>query len=88
MSRAIPAPASDSGSEVGAPTFLLGQNAAGLWIIRDAAGLNAGLFRSREAAIRYVRYACANRNVDIAQLPEGTQLEFPAGHGSPLGRAA
>jgi len=85
MSRTFPAPASDRGSDAGATTFLLGQNAAGLWIIRDLAGLNAGLFRSREAAIRYARYECADRNVDIAQLPDGTQLEFLPGR---LGRAA
>lgn len=85
MSRVTAGPASDRGSDAGAQTFLLGQNAAGRWIIRDAAGLNAGVFRSREAAIRYVRYECADRNVDIAQMPDGTQLEFPPGR---LGRAA
>jgi hypothetical protein len=85
MSRVIAAPASDRGSDAGVQTFLLGQNAAGQWIIRDTAGLNAGLFRSREAAIRYVRYECADRNVDIALMPDGTPLEFLPGH---LDRAA
>lgn len=71
-------------AEPGAQAFLIGQTAAGLWIIRDASGLRAGLFRSREAAVRYVRHECADRNVAIAPLPDGADLEFPPR----LGRAA
>ena len=88
MSKALAAPAFAQGTDAGTHAFLLGQNAAGLWIIRDADGMNAGVFRSREAAIRYVRTECADRKVDIATAPDG-QLEFlPAAAGSHYGRAA
>src|SRR5262249_13217399 len=35
--------------------FLLGQNARGMWIIRESTGQKAGMFRSREAALRFAR---------------------------------
>ena len=38
-----------------APYFLLGLNAAGHWVIRETTGRKAGLFRTREGAIKYVR---------------------------------
>ena len=35
--------------------FLLGQNARGLWVIRENSGKKAGVFVSREAALRFAR---------------------------------
>jgi len=48
--RGGPAPGSS-----GQGCFLLGQNARGLWVLRESRGGMAGLFVSREAALRFAR---------------------------------
>jgi hypothetical protein len=37
------------------PYFLLGLNSEGVWVVRDTAGRRAGLFKTREAAIKFAR---------------------------------
>jgi hypothetical protein len=34
------------------PALLVGQNRAGLWVVRDPLGLRGGLFSSRDEALR------------------------------------
>ena len=58
-----------------APYFLLGLNAAGCWVIRETSGRRAGLFSSREAAIRYARDESPDGNFTILHQPEGLELE-------------
>jgi hypothetical protein len=55
--------------------FLLGLNAAGLWVIRATTGRKAGLFRTREAAIKYARDESPHGNFTILLRPEGLELE-------------
>ncbi len=57
-----------------APYFLLGRNAAGAWVIRETTGRRAGLFRTRDAAIKYARDESVDGNFTILHRPEG--LEF------------
>jgi hypothetical protein len=66
-----------------APYFLLGRNAAGSWVIRETTGRRAGLFRSREAAIKYARDETADGNFTILDQPDGLDLEQ-----QPFNRAA
>lgn len=58
-----------------APYFLLGQNAAGAWAIRETTGRRAGVFRTREAAIKYARDESPSGNFTILYQPEGLELE-------------
>jgi len=60
-----------------APYFLLGVNAQGAWVIRETTGRRAGLFRTREAAIKYARDESPNGNFTILYRPEGLELESP-----------
>jgi hypothetical protein len=58
-----------------APYFLLGLNTAGVWVIRETTGRRAGLFRSREAAIKYARDESPGGNFTILHRPEGLELD-------------
>jgi hypothetical protein len=58
-----------------APFFLLGCNASGYWVIRETSGRRAGLFRTREAALKYARGESPNGNFTILHQPDGLELE-------------
>jgi hypothetical protein len=58
-----------------ASQFLLGLNAAGAWVIREITGKRAGLFRTREAAIKYARSESTSGDFTILHRPEGLELE-------------
>ena len=60
-----------------APLFLLGLNASGSWVIRESTGRRAGLFRTREAAIRYARDESPDGKFTILHRPDGLELEAP-----------
>ena len=66
------------------PYFLLGQDLAGSWVIRETTGRKAGLFRSREAAIKFARDESTGGNFTILYQPAGLELE----EGAQLKRAA
>lgn len=57
-----------------APYFLLGLNAVGAWVIRETTGRRAGLFRSREAAIKFARDESPDGNFTILHQPDGLEL--------------
>ena len=58
--------------------FLLGQNAQGLWVIRECAGAKAGLFLTREAALRFARLECFEDDYAVIQLSEGLEFDYAA----------
>lgn len=60
-----------------APYFLLGRNSRGVWVIRETTGRRAGLFRTRESAIKYAREESLDGNFTILHRPEGLELDFP-----------
>jgi hypothetical protein len=60
-----------------APFFLLGRNAAGNWVIRETTGRRAGLFRTREAAIKYARDESWDGNFTIVDQLDGLEFEQP-----------
>jgi hypothetical protein len=55
--------------------FLLGLNCDGVWVIRETSGRRAGLFRSREAAIKFARDESPDGNFTILHQPQGLELE-------------
>jgi len=58
-----------------APFFLLGRNTVGHWVIRETTGRRAGLFRTREAAIKYARDESQDGNFVIVEQLEGLEFE-------------
>jgi hypothetical protein len=54
--------------------FLLGINSRGTWVIRETTGRRAGLFRTREAAIKYARDESPDGIFTILHQPEGLEL--------------
>jgi hypothetical protein len=55
--------------------FWLGLNSAGHWVVRETTGRRAGLFRTREAALKYVRDESIGGSFTILEQPEGLELE-------------
>jgi hypothetical protein len=60
------------------PYFLLGLNSAGAWVLRETTGRRAGLFRTREAAIKFAHDESPNGNFTILHRPEGLELDQAA----------
>ena len=60
------------------PYFLLGLNSAGAWVLRETTGRRAGLFRTREAAIKFARDESPNGNFTVLHQPEGLELDQAA----------
>jgi hypothetical protein len=60
-----------------APFFLLGLNSAGHWVIRETTGRRAGLFSTRDAAIKYARDESADGKFIIVNQIEGLEFEQP-----------
>ena len=58
--------------------FLLGQNLRGLWVIRENTGTKAGLFLSREAALRFARLESPNKHFAVVYLPDGLEFDYAA----------
>lgn len=54
--------------------YRLGLNAAGWWVLRGATRRTAGMFRTREAAIKFARDESPNGFFTIIYQPDG--LEF------------
>ena len=60
-----------------AACFLLGLSSTGAWVIRETTGQRAGLFASRQAALRFAREESLHGNFIIVLCPEGLELEAP-----------
>jgi hypothetical protein len=58
-----------------APYFLLGVSSTGAWVIRETTARRAGLFSTREAAIRFARDESVDGNFIIVDCPAGLELE-------------
>jgi hypothetical protein len=57
------------------PCFLLGVDSAGHWVIRETTGRRAGLFRTREAAIKYARDESGSGSFTIIDRVGGLELD-------------
>jgi hypothetical protein len=60
--------------------FLLGQNARGMWVIRESTGAKAGVFVSREAAMRFARLESAEEHFAVVHVPDRMEFDYAAQH--------
>jgi hypothetical protein len=60
--------------------FLLGQNPQGLWIIRESTGQKAGVFRSREAALRFARLESPDEHFAVVHVNDAMEFDHAAQH--------
>lgn len=60
--------------------FLLGQNARGAWVIRENTGKKAGVFASREAALRFARLESTNEHFAIVHVIGELEFDYAAQH--------
>jgi hypothetical protein len=58
--------------------FLLGQNARGLWVIRENTGAKAGMFLSREAAMKFARLESTEEHFAVVHVPDGLEFDYAA----------
>jgi hypothetical protein len=56
--------------------FLIGQNARGLWVIRERTGGKAGLFVSREAALRFARQESPEEAYSVVHVNDGLEFDY------------
>jgi hypothetical protein len=59
--------------------FLLGQNAQGMWIIRESSGKKAGMFRSRQAALRFARLESPD-DYAVVHVNDAMEFDYAAQH--------
>jgi hypothetical protein len=60
--------------------FLLGQNARGSWVIRENTGKKAGVFASREAALRFARLESPDEHFAVVHVNEGLEFDYATQH--------
>jgi hypothetical protein len=60
--------------------FVLGQNARGLWVIRDRTGKKSGLFRSRAAALRFARLESPDGHFVVTHVTDAVEFDCAAQH--------
>jgi hypothetical protein len=58
--------------------FLLGQNTQGLWVIRESTGKKAGMFRSREAALRFARLESPDQHFTVVHVNDAMEFDYAA----------
>jgi hypothetical protein len=68
--------ASKVASRLSEPIFLLGQNSAGQWVIRELHGRMEGLFADRKEGIRFALYESGAKNPSV--IPINGPLEMNA----------
>jgi hypothetical protein len=60
--------------------FLLGQNAQGMWVIRESTGRKAGMFKTRQAALRFARLESPDGHFAVVQLNHTVEFDYAAQH--------
>jgi hypothetical protein len=58
------------------PYFLIGQDARGSWIIRESTGKKAGMFSSREAALRFARLQSTDEHFAVVHVNGGLEFDY------------
>jgi hypothetical protein len=65
-------------ARAGKAYFLLGQNARGLWVIRESTCKKAGIFVSREAALRFARLESADEHFAVVHVNDELEFDYAA----------
>jgi hypothetical protein len=74
----VPGSTDTSITSAGESYFLLGQNARGLWVIRASTGAKAGMFLSREAAMKFARFESGEPQFAVVHVPDGLEFDYAA----------
>lgn len=64
-----------------APTFLIGQDSQGRWVVQDRRGLCGGLFVNREEAIRYAMFESGLEPQAAVMVPGVLELDLGVSSG-------
>ena len=64
----------------GRPYFVLGQNAQGLWVIRESTGKKSGVFTSRKAALRFARLESPDENFAVVHVCGTVEFDYASQH--------
>lgn len=56
--------------------FLLGQDARGDWVVREHGGNKAGIFKSREAALRFARLESRDEHFAVVHVFDGLEFDY------------
>jgi hypothetical protein len=67
-------------SRASRPYFLLGQDARGKWVIRESTGKKAGMFLSREAALRFARLESTDEHFAVVHVSGGLEFDYASEH--------
>jgi hypothetical protein len=51
-----------------------------MWVIRESTGAKAGVFVSREAAMRFARLESAEEHFAVVHVPDGMEFDYAAQH--------
>ena len=62
------------------PYFLIGQDARGKWVIRESTGKKAGLFVSREAALKFAHLESTDEHFAVVHVSDGLEFDYAAPH--------
>jgi hypothetical protein len=63
------------------PSFMVGQDSRGNWVVQDKKGMRGGLFVNREAALRYVRSESGFKPQAVVMVSGGFELEISSNAG-------
>jgi len=65
------------------PTFLIGRNSRGQWVVRDPGGCRGGLFVDRVEALKFALFENGRHPQAVVMVPGLLELEFdgPGRHG-------
>jgi len=64
------------------PVFMIGQDCRGNWVVQDQQGIAGGLFVTRDAALRYVRFENGHRPQAVVMVSEVLELEMSRNPGA------
>ena len=67
-------------ARAGKPYFLLGQDSRDMWIIRESTGKKAGMFLSREAALRFARLESTDEHFAVVHVNGGLEFDYASQH--------
>lgn len=58
------------------PSFIIGQDSQGRWLVRDLDGQIGGVFRNRQAAERFAAFESGHRPGAVRFAPQGLRLDL------------
>jgi hypothetical protein len=66
------------------PSFMVGQDSHGNWVVQDQSGSRGGLFVDRDEALRFVRFENGNRPQAFVMVSEVLELDMSCASGASL----